>query len=319
MTMMLTSKTGLRGLWRGATVAALLLAAGPAMAQKGLVSAKATQPPVIDGTVDAAWEKAAAYKVSLEDLSYKPSNGYKGITKASVTLKSLYDAEHIYLLVQWEDPTRSVERGPWVKQPDGKWMRLKSPDSTGHENTYYEDKLALLWNINTANFDKKGCAIACHKARGGKNAGVDVLVVDLAHGTSADALPVPHVQALAGIAGVLVAEGLALARVAGREAAALLEGGRADVPERLLVQSGVFRIRSSEYERDGAPGYLPAGPHCGRQPAHGSADDRQMVRCRGICGYASECGALRHVIAVHHAGPGYGCMERRFGKAVQLR
>jgi hypothetical protein len=156
-----------------AVVAGLLLTAGPALAQKALVSLKTAQAPAIDGTAEAAWEKAAPYKIVLEDLQYKPSNGYKGMTKTSVTVKSMYDAEHVYFLVQWEDPTRSVERGPWVKQPDGKWAQLKNPDSTGHENTYYEDKLAMFWNINTANFDKKGCAIACHKARGGKVAGIE--------------------------------------------------------------------------------------------------------------------------------------------------
>jgi len=88
-------------------------------------------------------------------------------------MRSMYDAEYIYFLVQWEDPTQSLERGPWVKQPDGKWKQLAARDSTGHENTYYEDKLAMFWNISTKGFDKKGCEAACHKARGGKIAGIE--------------------------------------------------------------------------------------------------------------------------------------------------
>ena len=88
-------------------------------------------------------------------------------------MKSMYDKDNIYVLLQWDDPTRSIEREPWVKQADGKWKQLKAPDQTGHDNTYYEDKLAILWNINATGFDKKGCEVACHKARGGKIAGIE--------------------------------------------------------------------------------------------------------------------------------------------------
>ena len=158
--------------WRTAVVIlTLALSAMPALAQKALVSVKTDQAPAIDGTVEAAWEKAPAHKFILDQTPYKPE-GFKGITKTNVTMKSMYDNEYIYLLVQWQDPTKSLERQPWVKQPDGTWKQLKAPDSTGHENTYYEDKMAILWNINTKDFDKKGCEVACHKARGGKVAGI---------------------------------------------------------------------------------------------------------------------------------------------------
>jgi hypothetical protein len=149
-----------------------LLAATPALAQKSLVSVKTGQAPTIDGAVDPAWEKVPAYKFTVDQNPYKPEN-YKGITKSSVTLKSMYDAEHIYFLVQWTDPTESLARAPWVKQSDGKWKKSEGKDSTGHENVYYEDKLAIFWNINTKGFDKKGCDAACHKARGGKIAGIE--------------------------------------------------------------------------------------------------------------------------------------------------
>jgi hypothetical protein len=159
--------------WRCvAVVLALALSAMPALAQKSLVSVKADQAPTIDGTVDAAWERAPAYKFALTEAPYKPE-GFKGITKTNVTMKSMYDKDSIYFLVQWEDPTQSFERAPWVKQADGSWKQLKALDSTGHDNTYYEDKLAMLWNINVKEFEKKGCDIACHKARGGKIAGIE--------------------------------------------------------------------------------------------------------------------------------------------------
>lgn len=158
--------------WSTVALLVLLLAATPALAQKSLVSVTTDQAPTIDGTVDPIWEKAPAYKITLDENPYKP-DGYKGLTKTTVTMKSLHDKEHIYLLVTWADPTQSLERAPWVKQPDGTWKQLKVPDKTGHDNTYYEDKMALFWNISAKGFDKKGCEVACHKARGGKIAGIE--------------------------------------------------------------------------------------------------------------------------------------------------
>jgi hypothetical protein len=142
--------------WRSAVVVlAITLSAMPALAQKGLVSVKTDQAPAIDGTAEAAWEKAPAYKITLDQTPYKPE-GFKGLTKTNVTMKSMYDKDSIYVLLQWDDPTQSVERNPWVKQPDGTWKQLKALDQTGHDNTYYEDKLAILWNINARALTRRG-------------------------------------------------------------------------------------------------------------------------------------------------------------------
>jgi ethylbenzene dehydrogenase len=88
-------------------------------------------------------------------------------------MKSLYDAENIYFLVEWADPTESLELQPWVKQSDGSWKQSRNPDSTGSENTYSEDKLGLMWNVNGKDFETRGCSADCHKSRNGKLNGVD--------------------------------------------------------------------------------------------------------------------------------------------------
>jgi hypothetical protein len=62
-----------------------------------------------------------------------------------------------------------MRRGPYQKQADGSWKKLKDPaDKGGDDNVYYEDKWAMIWNINNsiANFDKKGCAVFCHLGEG---------------------------------------------------------------------------------------------------------------------------------------------------------
>jgi len=138
-----------------------------------LTSVTATAPPTIDGTAEAAWDAAPPLEVTVDKLPYQPDDGYPGMTATTVTLRSMHDAQSIYLLVQYPDPTHSIARLPWVKQEDGSWKQSSNKDSTGHENTWYEDKLAILWDINARGFAKKGCAAACHVAEDGKVNGIE--------------------------------------------------------------------------------------------------------------------------------------------------
>ena len=75
------------------------------------------------------------------------------------------------MLVQYDDPTQSVRRFPFQKQADGTWKKLSDPkDKGGDDNVYYEDKFALIWNINNSikNFSQMGCMAACHVGEPGK-------------------------------------------------------------------------------------------------------------------------------------------------------
>lgn len=136
-----------------------------------LESSKLTTSLILDGEIDAAWNDAKSISQKLTKLPYKPNNGYTGIKRTTVEMKSLYDDEYVYFLVTYADPTMSIDRFPWIKQDDGSWKQLSNKDSTGHDNTYYEDKFAVYWDINTQDFAQKGCNAACHRAEGGMNAG----------------------------------------------------------------------------------------------------------------------------------------------------
>lgn len=137
-----------------------------------LQSVRTDRPIAIDGTVDPAWSKATPLKLSLDELPYKPSTGYDGMKSTEVELRALYDDEHVYFLLRYKDPTESLQRFPWVKQADGSWKQMSNKDTTGHENTWYEDKLALFWNINQKGFEKKGCDMSCHLNKDGQVEGV---------------------------------------------------------------------------------------------------------------------------------------------------
>ena len=155
------------------SMAGVLLLSGSAYgADQTLTSTKAGSPIVLDGMADKAWDAAKAITVTVDDTPYEPSNGYKGMSKTDVNIKSLYDDKNVYFLITYKDPTKSLERFPWVKQDDGSWKKLSNKDSTGHDNTYYEDKFAMFWDITTNGFKENGCMIACHMDEpGDKSAG----------------------------------------------------------------------------------------------------------------------------------------------------
>ncbi len=159
-------------------VAAMLLIANPSLAQETkpqmkLVSVKSDTAITLDAMAEKAWDKATALEVKLDQLPYEPSNGYKGIRETTAKIKSLYDDKNVYFYIQYADPTQSFARFPWVKQADGSWKQLQNKDSTGHDNTYYEDKLGMYWAIKARGFKKKGCAVSCHLTENGKNNGID--------------------------------------------------------------------------------------------------------------------------------------------------
>jgi len=117
----------------------------------------------LDGQANEdVWTDAAPILVTVDNTPYRPSNGYEGLTSTEVVIKSVYTEDKIYFLVEWDDPTMSLERFPWEKQADGTWKQLTNKDDTGHDNTYYEDKFAMYWNISTEDFDNKGCFASCH-------------------------------------------------------------------------------------------------------------------------------------------------------------
>src|SRR5580692_3666292 len=66
-----------------------------------LTAVKTTTAPVIDGSIDAVWSKAAELNVTAAVPN--PGNGtfagYIGLSY-KVTLRALYDASNIYILAQ---------------------------------------------------------------------------------------------------------------------------------------------------------------------------------------------------------------------------
>lgn len=136
-----------------------------------LISLKTTTPPVIDGTVDAAW--ADATQLHLNPQVPNPGNGtfagYIGDTY-NVTLRSLYTKDSIYFLAQWGDSTQSLLNQPVAYNPTTKlWARQANSyafDVNGNITTmpFNEDKFGFQWNIDNsiALFASQSCYATCH-------------------------------------------------------------------------------------------------------------------------------------------------------------
>ena len=123
----------------------------PAVAQSqpnALTSIAVKLPPVLDGSGgDLAWHVAPARVLDVTTNGIKPYQ---------VTLKSVYDADNVYFLVQYPDTNMDVIRSPWVYNADKKtWERVS--DDFGDE-----DEFGFYWNVNVPNYEVKGCKDLCH-------------------------------------------------------------------------------------------------------------------------------------------------------------
>ncbi len=127
-----------------------------------LTSASVLAAPVIDGTADSLWSGATAVNI--------PVAGGVNMGSTNVSVKSVYTADSVFFLLDYADPTQSQQRMPWQKQGDGTWKKLTS-STTHQENTYYEDKLAMAWDIDVAGFAQSGCAVMCHAGEQPANSG----------------------------------------------------------------------------------------------------------------------------------------------------
>lgn len=138
-----------------------LLGARVSSVDAQLVSKWVSHSPIIDGQIDAVWESAPEIVVPVAGGANNPST--------DVHLKSIYEGDKVYFLAVWKDPTGSLRRFPWQKQADGTWKKLQA-GADQDENTYYEDKLAMIWDINDSivGFNTAGCFTTCHAGEAGK-------------------------------------------------------------------------------------------------------------------------------------------------------
>lgn len=133
--------------------------------------------PTIDGVGEATWLQATPLTVPI-------AGGWAAA--ASVSVRAMYDAGYVYMMLRWTDNEASYRRNPWIKNLDGTWSVAAAKPAPTNGQTWqqymaarggvnfnpeaaeymYEDKMALIWNTYGAStvpeFETIGCAAVCH-------------------------------------------------------------------------------------------------------------------------------------------------------------
>jgi len=153
-----------------------VLTTAPTYSETELLSMKAATAPTIDGNIDASWESAKKieFKAAVPDPGNNLFTGYIGQTYTG-TLRSMYDDNNIYFLVEIPDANKSVKSAPWYFNPAnnvaGKTGWAQEPtartlDVSGvlTREGFGEDKFAMLWNVDnsTPKFVTQTCYASCH-------------------------------------------------------------------------------------------------------------------------------------------------------------
>lgn len=160
------------GYWIGCTKNDQVIQRSTTENSNTLVSVKVSTPPVLDANVDAMWENSPKlqFSTAVPEVTGDVFRGYNGNIIPTVTLRSAYDDNNIYFLAEWVDPTLSLSRLPWYFDPVTKlWAQEKGAPtfSTAGAITrkaFYEDKFAMLWNINNSvtGWNSATCYRSCH-------------------------------------------------------------------------------------------------------------------------------------------------------------
>jgi hypothetical protein len=119
-----------------------------------LHSAATDAQPVMDGTIEAAWEQATALTLQLH-------HGLHGSEPAgTMELRSLHDDENVYFLARWHSETPGGEPDVWRNLLTVHW-RLVDPGLVSGESTG-SDGLACTVACHTATADGQGQLIGFH-------------------------------------------------------------------------------------------------------------------------------------------------------------
>lgn len=139
-----------------------------------LAAYHSAEAPVLDGVADdAIWAQAPEMALSSPKL----------------TLKAVYTDTDFYMLAIVPDTTASFTRsGAWIWDGAG-WSTVGGQS---------EDRLAVMWSMDTPNFEAVGCMTKCHpgtNAEGGEDdAWLETGVADMWHMKAARALPAQSIS-----------------------------------------------------------------------------------------------------------------------------
>ena len=132
-----------------------------------------------DGTIEPVWGNASKLTVHavVPDLGNGTFEGYIG-NSTDITLRALYDASNLYMLVEFNTTQRNATNAQWYFNPTTtdmtkRWAQEKtadditvlSPDGSIRP-PFAQDQFVIMWNIANScqTFNALSCYAACHLA-----------------------------------------------------------------------------------------------------------------------------------------------------------
>ena len=138
---------------------------------KGTASLQAAGGPAWDGTIESVWNNASKLTLNavVPDLGNNTFGGFIG-NATDVTIRSLYDANNIYFLVEWNSSQKNLASSPWYFNPTKHvWAQeagapVKNADSTTFRPAFIQDQFVIMFNINNScpSFNTQSCYASCH-------------------------------------------------------------------------------------------------------------------------------------------------------------
>ncbi|HEX7415476.1 MAG TPA: ethylbenzene dehydrogenase-related protein [Bacteroidia bacterium] len=128
---------------------------------------------VWDGTIGSEWVSAPALTINavVPNLGNGNFAGYVG-NATNVTLQSMYDANYIYFLVQFNTDQKNVKSTPWyfdTTQTDmtKRWAQestvpVMNSDGYTFRKPFQQDGFAFMFNVSDALFNAQSCYAVCH-------------------------------------------------------------------------------------------------------------------------------------------------------------
>ena len=124
-----------------------------------------------NGTIGPEWANAPKLTVTatVPDLGNNNFVGYVGNT-TNISMRSLYDANNIYWLIEWGADRPYVlsaqwyfnpSTHQWAQEPTAASLTDLNPDGS-YRPPFAQDELVMMFNISTPAFNTQSCYALCH-------------------------------------------------------------------------------------------------------------------------------------------------------------
>lgn len=99
----------------------------------------AAQSPTIDGDLsDEVWRTAKPVRVLT-----RHGGDFGGSGDSTIEVRAVHDSQNVYLALQWDDPTRSLDYLPLFKDEEG-WHSLQTNDQKADSQHFFDDRIAIM-------------------------------------------------------------------------------------------------------------------------------------------------------------------------------